>query len=67
MGPISTAPYKHHLEKIGDFDGGPYESHFQNWQFDVSLLEFFLKKVYLFNHFFKKFRKNHEFLLACYF
>ena len=22
--------------KIGHFDGGPYEYHFQNWQFDVS-------------------------------
>ena len=29
---ISPCPYKHHLDKIGDFDGGPYKHHFQNWQ-----------------------------------
>ena len=48
-----TAPYKHHLDKIGDFNGGLYKYHFQNWQFDASLLENFGKKVYLFQHFFK--------------
>ena len=28
--PISTAPYEHHLKKIGDFDESPYKNHFQN-------------------------------------
>ena len=28
--PISNAPYKDDLEKIGDFDGGFYKHHFQN-------------------------------------
>ena len=37
--PISNAPYKQHLGKIGDFDGSPYKQQFHNWQFDVSLLE----------------------------
>ena len=45
-GPIRNAPYRKHLGKIGDFDGGLYKKHFQNWQFDVSLLENFQKKVY---------------------
>ena len=40
----------HHFGKIGDFDGGPYKHHFQNWEFDVSLLRIFGKKVYLFHH-----------------
>ena len=39
QGPIRNAPCKKHSGKIGDFDGGPYKKHFQNWQFDVSLLE----------------------------
>ena len=42
----------------------PYKRHFQNWQFDVSLLENFGKKVYLFHHFFQNFSKihhNHDF------
>ena len=43
---MSIAPYKHHLEKIGDFDEGPYKHHFQNWQFDVSLLENFGKRCF---------------------
>ena len=33
--------YKHHLEKLGGFDGGPYKHRFQNWQFDVSQIEKF--------------------------
>ena len=73
--PISNAPYKQHLGKIGDFNGGPYKQQFQNWQFDVSLLENFRKKVYLFRQFFKKFRKilqnlpigGHDFFLDFYF
>ena len=56
---INTGAYKKHLGKIGDFDGGPYKKHFQNWQFDVSLLENFRKKVYLFHHFFKIFFQIH--------
>ena len=28
--PISNAPYKKHLGKTGDFDGGPYKKYFQN-------------------------------------
>ena len=52
---MRNAPYKKHLGKIGDFDGGPYKTHFQNCQFDVSLLENFQKKVH--HHFFKNFRK----------
>ena len=47
---ISTAPYKHHLAKMGDVDRGSYNNHFQNWQFDVSI---FWKKVYLFPNFSK--------------
>ena len=39
-GPISTAPYKHQLEKL-DFDRGPYKHHLQNGQFYVFLLENF--------------------------
>ena len=35
--------YKHQLEKIGDFYGGPYKQHFKNRKFDVSLLENFGK------------------------
>ena len=74
-GAIRNAPYKKHLGKIGDFDGGPYKKQFQNWQFDVSLLENFRKKVYLFRHFFKNFRKffqnlpigGHDFFLDCFF
>ena len=46
--------YKHHLEIIGDFDGGPYKHHFQNWQFDVSLLETFRKKSVSFFTFWEK-------------
>ena len=46
------------MEKVDDFDGGPYKKHFQNWQFDVSLLENIRKKVYLFRKFFHDF---HEF------
>ena len=42
------------FENIGDFDGGSYKNHFQNWQFDVSLLKNFRKKVYFLHHFFKK-------------
>ena len=33
--------YKKQLGKIGNFDESPYKNHFQNWQFDVSLLENF--------------------------
>ena len=47
--------YKHHLEKTGNFEGGPYKQHFQNRQFDVSLLENFGKKVYIFTIFSKIF------------
>ena len=49
--------YKHHLEKTGDFEGGLYKHHFQNRQFDVSLLENFGKKGLYFYHFFKIFSK----------
>ena len=70
-GPISTAAYKHHLEQIGDFNGGPYKHHLQNWQFDVSLLENFGKKVYLFSNIFENFSKINLgvmiFFLDCYF
>ena len=31
---IRNAPYKKHLGKIGDFDGGLFKKHFQNWQFE---------------------------------
>ena len=51
-GAIRNVPYKKHLRNLGDFDGGPYKK-----QFDVSLLGNFPKKVYLFHHFFKNFRK----------
>ena len=54
-GPIRNAPYKKHLGKIGDFDGGPYKKHFQNWQFDVSLLENFQKRCIFFAIFSKIF------------
>ena len=41
----------------GPIRNAPYKKHFQNWQFDVSLLENFGKNVYLVQYFFKNFRK----------
>ena len=40
-----NAPYKKRFEKIGDFDGGSYKTHFRDWQFDVSLLKNFRKML----------------------
>ena len=51
-GPIGNATYKKNFGKIGDFDGDPYKKQFLNWQFDVSFLDNFGSKVYLFHHFF---------------
>ena len=61
-GPIRNAPYKKHFGKIGDFDGGSYKKHFQNWQFDASLLENVRKKIFQNSPI-----RGNEFFLECYF